>query len=122
MGNRAENDLLQAACPQKGRVFYGGNAPSANGLKRDDLLTLPDEAFESNHGFIQWAWKWKNSGDHAALSCPGESLPSSTAALTTATRCAPLGDHLMRCFFPMRTLAISFTRPSALDVETAFPC
>ena len=68
------------------------------------------------------AGEWKNIWDHAALSSPGEILPSKTAALTIATRCAPLGDHLVRCFFPMRTLAISFTRPSALDVETAFPC
>ena len=29
--------------------------------------------------------EWKNFGDHAALSSPGESLPSKTAALTTAT-------------------------------------
>ncbi len=68
------------------------------------------------------AREWKSFGDYAALSSPSETLLSKTAALTTATRCAPLGDHLMRCFFPMRTLAISFTRPSALDVETALPC
>src|ERR1700722_11176885 len=43
--------------------------------------------------------------------------PSSTAARTVATQCAPRGDHRMRCFLTMRALAISSTQPSARDVE-----
>lgn len=54
----------------------------------------------------------KNSGGHEALSGVGESLSSKTAALTTAIWCAPLGDHLMCCFFPMRTSA-----PAAILTE-----
>jgi hypothetical protein len=43
--------------------------------------------------------------------------PSSTAVLTSASRCAPLGDHHMRCRFASRAFAISSTRPSARDDE-----
>ena len=43
--------------------------------------------------------------------------PSSTAARTVATQCAPQGDHRMRCFLAIRALAISSTQPSARDVE-----
>lgn len=49
------------------------------------------------------------------------SLPSSTAARVTATRCAPRGDHLMRRRLPMRVLPMSSTQPSARDDETARP-
>ena len=38
------------------KMFHEAKAPVANGLKRDDLLVLKDDAFESNHGFIQWAF------------------------------------------------------------------
>ena len=37
--------------------------------------------------------------------------PSKTAALTTATRCAPRGDQRIRCFLLMRAFAISSTHP-----------
>ena len=38
------------------KLFHEGKAPLANGHRRDTLLFLSDEEFESNHGFIQWAF------------------------------------------------------------------
>ena len=38
------------------KMFHEGNAPLANGHTRDSLLRLSDDEFESNHGFIQWAF------------------------------------------------------------------
>ena len=62
----------------------------------------------------------KTWSDYAAIGMTSHGLrrPSRTAALTSATRCAPRGDHRMRCFLPIRALAISSTHPSALEVET----
>lgn len=37
-------------------MFHQGNAPLANGLKRAQLPLLSNAEFESNHGFIQWAY------------------------------------------------------------------
>jgi hypothetical protein len=37
------------------KLFHDAKAPLANGHKRDSLLMMSDEEFESNHGFIQWA-------------------------------------------------------------------
>jgi hypothetical protein len=56
--------------------------------------------------------------DQAAKGSPADPKRlSSMAARTVAMRWAPCGDHLMRCFFAIRALAISSTQPSALDVE-----
>ena len=64
--------------------------------------------------------EWAKAGGQAArFETP--SLPSSTAARVTATRCAPRGDHLMRRRLPMRVLPMSSTQPSARDDETARP-
>lgn len=38
------------------KLFHEANAPLANGHRRDTLLLLTDDEFESNHGFIQWAF------------------------------------------------------------------
>lgn len=38
------------------KLFHDAKAPLANGHKRDSLLMMPDDEFESNHGFIQWAF------------------------------------------------------------------
>ncbi len=43
---------------------------------------------------------------------------SKTAALTTATRCAPRGDQRIRRFLLMRAFGISSTYPLARDVDT----
>ena len=38
------------------KLFHEARAPLANGHRRDTLLLLSDEEFETNHGFIQWAF------------------------------------------------------------------
>src|SRR5210317_121524 len=38
------------------KLFHEAKAPLANGHRRDNLLLLSDDEFESNHGFIQWAF------------------------------------------------------------------
>ena len=38
------------------KMFHDGSAPLANGLRRDNILLMSDTEFESNHGFIQWAF------------------------------------------------------------------
>ena len=38
------------------KLFHEARAPLANGHKRDNLPLLSDDEFESNHGFIQWAF------------------------------------------------------------------
>ena len=38
------------------KLFHEAKTPLANGHKRDTLLMLSDNEFESNHGFIQWAF------------------------------------------------------------------
>lgn len=38
------------------KLFHEAKAPLANGYRRDNLPLLSDEEFESNHGFIQWAF------------------------------------------------------------------
>ena len=40
----------------KFRMFHKGNAPLADGFRRNELLSMSDELFESKHGFIQWAF------------------------------------------------------------------
>ena len=40
----------------KFKLFHEAKAPLANGYRRDNLPLLSDEEFESNHGFIQWAF------------------------------------------------------------------
>ena len=62
--------------------------------------------------------EWAKRGGQAAI-LETVSRPSRTAALVTATRCAPCGDHLIRRRFPMRVLPMSSTQPSARDDETA---
>ena len=38
------------------KLFHEAKAPLANGHRRDNLPLLSDDEFESNHGFIQWAF------------------------------------------------------------------
>jgi len=38
------------------KLFHEAKAPLANGYRRDNLPLLSDEEFESNHGFMQWAF------------------------------------------------------------------
>lgn len=66
----------------------------------------------------EWA---KLGGQAAALRYAPVSRPSRAAARTTATRWAPLGDHLMRRRFPMRVLPMSSTQPSAREEEIGRP-
>ncbi|MDP4065616.1 hypothetical protein IMCC1933_18050 [Rhodobacteraceae bacterium IMCC1933] len=47
------------------------------------------------------SWEWAKLGVQAAIFVT-VSLPSRTAALVMATRCAPCGDHRMRRRLPMR--------------------
>ena len=71
---------------------------------------------------VQAYREWAKLGGHAAaLRYVLVNLPSRTAARTTATLCAPLGDHLMRRRFPMRVLPMSSTQPSARDEEIGRP-
>ena len=62
--------------------------------------------------------EWAKRGGQAAI-LETVSRPSRTAALVTATRCAPCGDYLIRRRFPMRVLPMSSTQPSARDDEIA---
>ena len=64
--------------------------------------------------------EWAKLGGQAAI-FETVSLPSRTAALVTATRCAPFGDHRMRLRLPIRVFPMSSTQPSARDDETASP-
>lgn len=38
------------------RMFHKSNAALADGFRRNELLSISDELFESKHGFIQWAF------------------------------------------------------------------
>ena len=46
------------------KLFHQAKAPLANGNRRDTLLYLSDEEFESNHGFIQWAFPTNEKSQH----------------------------------------------------------
>ena len=46
------------------KLFHDTKAPIANGHKRDNLLVMSDEEFESNHGFIQWAFPTTKKSHH----------------------------------------------------------
>jgi len=46
------------------KLFHQAKAPLANGNRRDTLLYLSDEEFESNHGFIQWAFPTNEKSYH----------------------------------------------------------
>jgi len=46
------------------KLFHEAKAPLANGNRRDTLLFLSDEEFESNHGFIQWAFPTNEKSYH----------------------------------------------------------
>ena len=46
------------------KLFHDAKAPLANGHKRDSLLMMSDEEFESNHGFIQWAFPTAEKSNH----------------------------------------------------------
>lgn len=46
------------------KLFHYARAPLANGNRRDTLLHLSDEEFESNHGFIQWAFPSNEKSYH----------------------------------------------------------
>ena len=66
--------------------------------------------------------EWTEHGGHAArFLIATVSRPSRTAALVTATRWAPFGDHRILLHFPMRALAMSSTDPSARDDEMGSP-
>ena len=71
-------------------------------------------------GHVRGEWA-KFGGYAAALWYAPVRRPSRTAARTTATRWAPLGDHLIRRRFPMRVLPMSSTQPSARDEEIGSP-
>jgi hypothetical protein len=47
------------------KLFHDAKAPLANGHKRDSLLMMSDEEFESNHGFIQWAFPTAEKSNHS---------------------------------------------------------
>ena len=70
--------------------------------------------------WVKRAGEWAKLGGQTAIFETG-SLPSSTAAHVTATRCAPCGDHLMRRRLPIRVFPMSSTQPSARDDEIANP-
>ena len=57
----------QVGQPIKLKLFHDAKAPLANGHKRDSLLMMSDEEFESNHGFIQWAFPTAEKSDHNHL-------------------------------------------------------
>lgn len=46
------------------KLFHDANAPVANGHTRDNLLRISDDEFESNHGFIQWAFPTNERSYH----------------------------------------------------------
>jgi hypothetical protein len=54
----------QVGQPMKLKLFHDAKAPLANGHKRDSLLMMSGEEFESNHGFIQWAFPTAEKSDH----------------------------------------------------------
>ena len=56
--------VAQVGQPIKLKLFHDAKAPLANGHKRDSLLMMSDEEFESNHGFIQWAFPTAEKSDH----------------------------------------------------------
>lgn len=47
-------------------MFYNANAPLADGLRRNELLTMSDEEFEFKHGFIQWAFPIPDGSNHGS--------------------------------------------------------
>src|SRR4051794_27923501 len=66
----------------------------------------------------------KNLGRYAAswIACwPKPRRPSSTAALTWSTRCAPRGDQRICLRLFMRALTRWLTVPSAREVEIGLP-
>ena len=60
------------------KMFHNGNAPLANGLKRDNILSMSDSEFENNHGFIQWAFP-TNVKNQSLSSAPVLDSASATA-------------------------------------------
>ena len=63
------------------KLFHDTKAPIANGHKRDNLLVMSDEEFESNHGFIQWAFPTTKKSLHN-LNAPVLDLDSATPITT----------------------------------------
>ena len=47
-------------------MFYNANAPLADGIRRNELLTMSDEEFEFKHGFIQWAFPIPDGSNHGS--------------------------------------------------------
>ena len=47
-------------------MFYNANAPLADGLRRNELLTMSDEEFEFKHGFIRWAFPIPDGSNHGS--------------------------------------------------------
>ena len=81
-----------------------------------DLVERAKAALGIDDG--EWA---KLGGQAAALRYTPVNLPSRTAARTTATRCAPLGNHLIHQSFPIRELPMSSAQSSARDEEIGRP-
>lgn len=79
--------------------------------------------FQFNLSLLTFQWEWKKPGSHAANRIDARLFirPSSTAARTVATQCAPRGDQRMRRRLAMRALAISSTDAPARELEIAFP-
>ena len=70
------------------KLFHDAKAPLANGHKRDSLLMMSDEEFESNHGFIQWAFPTAEKSNHNVPALPVHDsliVPSSAREFTEAT-------------------------------------
>ena len=85
---------------------------AANGRENHDRQLASFEPIGSGQKLVDHA---------AALWYAPVSRPSRTAARTTATRCAPIGDHLIRRRFPMRVLPMPSTQPSARDEAIGRP-
>ena len=47
-------------------MFYNANAPLADGLRRNELLTMSDEEFEFKHGFIRWFYRFFEQNNPSA--------------------------------------------------------
>jgi hypothetical protein len=89
--------------------------------RRRVLDLLPDRTAET---LADWLGSGKNLGRYAAswIACwPRPRRPSSTAALTWSTRCAPRGDQRICLRLFMRALTRWLTVPSAREVEIGLP-
>ena len=77
------------------KMFHEGNAPLANGHTRDSLLRLSDDEFESNHGFIQWAFPTNEKSYHN-FSAPVLDLKTATWLANNDSFCEFLEEMTAR--------------------------